>query len=344
MITPKVSRRSLLIAVPGIAVGLGSTKLLAAAAGKQLVYGYVTPGPDTWYKRDVDGFVFAAEKAGAKVIVLNSDYNAEKEIANIDSLINQGVDGMAIFTFNPNGANIAAKKCAAAGIPLVATDNVGQVLKSGFDVVAAIDFDWNAMGKDVAQYIAKNYPGEDVAVIMGLFEHIPVQMFRASFEPGVAALGKNKIVAVRDGRYDPNEAVNQAQDLVQSGQKFSVLFVFNDEMGVAVARMLKTRGLLNNPIKLITTNGAPYGIEAMKEGAIKYSISSSPGWEGMISFLALQAFVTGKSKEKNQQILLPIAPITPETIDDKTKVIPWDVDPVWLKLTEQYFPQYKGLY
>ena len=93
------------------------------------------------------------------MIVLNSDYNAEKEIANIDSLINQGVDGMAIFTFNPNGANIAAKKCAAAGIPLVVTDNVGQVLKSGHDVVAAIDFDWNAMGKDVAQLHRGELPG-----------------------------------------------------------------------------------------------------------------------------------------------------------------------------------------
>ena len=64
----------------------------------------------------------------------------------------------------------------------------------------------------------------------------------------------------------------------------------------------------------------------------------------MISFLALQTFVTGKTTTKNQQILLPIAPITPATIDDKTKVIPWDVDPVWLQLTESNFPQYKGLY
>ncbi len=190
LVTPEVSRRGFSLGFAALALGVGNAK--AFAAGKQLVYGYVTPGPDTWYKRDVDGFVYAAERAGVKVIVLNSDYNAEKEIANIDSLINQGVDGMCIFTFNPNGANIAAKKCAAAGIPLVVTDNVGQVLKSGFDVVAAIDFDWNAMGKDVAQYIAKTYPGEDIAVIMGLFEHIPVQMFRASFEPAVAATGEEQ--------------------------------------------------------------------------------------------------------------------------------------------------------
>ena len=71
---------------------------------------------------------------------------------------------------------------------------------------------------------------------------------------------------MRDGKYDPNEAVNQAQDLIQSGQKFSVLFVFNDEMGAAVVRMLKTSDLLNNPIKVITTNGAPYGDRAHEGG------------------------------------------------------------------------------
>ncbi len=49
----------------GTALGLLSAPGAASAAGKQLVYGYVTPGPDTWYKKDVDGFVFAAEKAGA---------------------------------------------------------------------------------------------------------------------------------------------------------------------------------------------------------------------------------------------------------------------------------------
>jgi len=327
-----------------MALGMVSTPATASAAGKQLVYGYVTPGPDTWYKKDVDGFVFAAEKAGAKVVVLNSNYDQDKEIANIDSLINQGVDGMAVFTFNQNGANIAAKKAAAANIPLVVTDNAGQVLKSGSPLVACIDFDWTAMGKDVANYIAKNYPGEDIAVIMGLFEHVPVQMFRSSFEPEVARLGKNKIVAIRDGKYNPDTAVNQAQDLVQSGKKFGVLFIFNEEMAAAVVRSFKTSGLLNNPIKVISTNGAPYGIDLVKEGSIKYSISSSPGWEGMISALALHAYVTGKDKKINQQIMLPITPVTTATINDKTKVIPWDVDPVWLDLTKKYFPQYNGMY
>jgi ABC-type sugar transport system substrate-binding protein len=160
----------------------------------------------------------------------------------------------------------------------------------------------------------------------------------------VEQLGKNKIVAERDGRYDPNEAVNQAQDLIQSGLKFSVLFVFNDDMGVAVVRMLKTRGLLNNPIKVVTINGSPSGIEAMKEGGIKFSISQSPGWEGMVSALALNAYLMGRNTKINQQVVLPSPPITMQNIDDKMIVVPWDQDPAWLAVTKKFFPEYTGLY
>ncbi|MEO8409225.1 MAG: substrate-binding domain-containing protein, partial [Propionivibrio sp.] len=170
------------------------------------------------------------------------------------------------------------------------------------------------------------------------------QMFRASFEAEVKKLGKNKIVAVKDGKYDPNVAVNQAQDLIESGTKFGVLFIFNEDMAAAVVRTLKTRNLLNNPIKVISSNGSPPGLELVRDGSIKYSVSSSPGWEGMISALALQAYVTSKDKTKNQQIMLPITPVNAETIADKTKVVPWEVDPVWLELTKKYFPQYNGLY
>jgi hypothetical protein len=49
LIAPEVSRRSFTVGFAAITLGVGSTALFAAPAGKQLVYGYVTPGPDTWY-------------------------------------------------------------------------------------------------------------------------------------------------------------------------------------------------------------------------------------------------------------------------------------------------------
>jgi ribose transport system substrate-binding protein len=181
-------------------------------------------------------------------------------------------------------------------------------------------------------------------MVTGIFEHIPVQMYRSTMEPRVKELGKNEIVAIRDGKYNPSVAVDQAQDLIESWLDFSILFVGNEDMAAAIIRMLDNRDLLNNPIKVIAQNGSPVGIPLVKDGSLNYTISSSPGWEGMIAFLALQSYVLGINTELNQQIMLPITPVNLDTIDDKTKVIPWEADPVWLDLTKKHFPEYNGLY
>ena len=74
-----------------------SVPMASFAAKKDSTFGYITPGPDTWYKRDVDGFVLAAKILGIRTVVLNSDYDVQKELSNIESLVTQGVEGMAIF-------------------------------------------------------------------------------------------------------------------------------------------------------------------------------------------------------------------------------------------------------
>ncbi|HBF37696.1 MAG TPA: sugar ABC transporter substrate-binding protein [Firmicutes bacterium] len=309
-----------------------------AAAPKALTFGYITPGPDTWYKCDVDGFVWAAKMLGIKTVVLNSNYDVQKEVSNIDSLITQGVDGMAVFSFNQQGAITAAQKCKEAGIPLVTVDNCGQALAGKKDIVAAVDFDWKAMGRNYAEYMAKKYPGKKVALITGMLEHLPVQMVVGSMKERMKELGKNEIVAVRDGKYDPSVAVNQAQDLVQSGTKFDILWIMNEDMAAAVIRYLKNQNLGSKYV-VIAQNGSPVGLPLVKNGDLNYTISSSPGWEGMVSLLTLNQYVKHDSKVINQQIMLPVISVTKQNVMDKTKVVPWDCDTVWIQLTKQYFPK-----
>ena len=318
----------------------------AAGAGEsesgELVFGYVTPGPDTWYRRNVDGFVHAAEMLGIETVVLNSEYDAGQEVSNIDSLITQGVDGMAIFSFNPQGAIVAAERAQEAGIPLVTIDNVGQVLLPehlDLDVVAAVDFDWEEMGYMYADYMAENYPGAKVVVIAGLLEHRPVQIINEAMSSRMAELGQNEIVEIRDGEYNPSVAVDQAQDLVQSGLDFDIIWVMNEDMAAAVIRYLEGDDLLDE-YTVIAQNGSPAGIELIQQAKLDYTLSSSPGWEGMIGAFALYHYVSGATTEMNQQIMLPVTEVTEATIDDPMQVVPWGVDPVWNDLTQRYFPEY----
>jgi ribose transport system substrate-binding protein len=322
----------LLLVGMGIAFAQGTEE---ESTGK--VFGYITPGPDTWYQRNVEGFEMGAEKDGNKVIVLNSDYDVSKEVSNIDSMINQGVDALCIFSFNENGAKIAAEKCAKAGIPMVATDSCGTVLDAKADVVAAVDFDWIEMGNSYAEWMAENHPGENFVIITGNFESVPCQLINKAMTEKAAALGKNKLIDIREGEYNPSVAANVAQDLVASGKDFSVIFVMNEDMAAAVIRTLQSSGELDN-YTVIAQNGSPAGLPLIKAGTLDYTISSSPGWEGLVSYLVLNQYVTGMSTEMNQQVMLPIMPVNSENIDDISKVVPWEINDIYWELNKSYFP------
>jgi ribose transport system substrate-binding protein len=304
-----------------------------------LVYGYISPGPDTWYQRGVDGFTFGAERDGVEVIVLNSEYSVEQELANIESLINQGVDGISMFSFNETGAIIAAQRAAEAGIPIVTTDAVGTVLEAGEPVVAEIDFDWYGMGVSYADWMAENYPGERFVILTGNFEGVPSQRINAGMSERATELGVNELVEIYDTDYNPTKAVDVAQDLVQSGEEFGIMFVMDEDMAAAVIRMLENEDLLNNPIKVIAQNGSPAGIPLLNDGKLLYTISSSPGWEGLVAYLALHNAVIGTRDEMNQHYILPVIPVNDQNVNDPHIVVPWTIDPVWWEVTYQYFPE-----
>lgn len=321
------------------AAGSPGASPACAIPGEKRTYGYISPGPDTWYQRDVDGFTFGANADGHEVVVLNSEYDAEKEIANIESLINQGVDGISMFSSTAAGAALAAKRGQEAGIPVVVTDSVGTVLTSGNDVVAAIDFDWEGMGRAYAQWMAANYPGERFVILTGFFDSPPSQLINKGMTEEAAALGQNELVTIEETKYSPDNAVSIARDLILSGEEFGLMFVMDEDMASAVIRMLRNEGYLDNPVKVFAQNGSPAGIPLLKEGSLKYTISSSPGWEGLVAYLALDNFVQGCSDAINQSFVLPVIPVTEENVDDPTAVVPWEPTDLMWDLTRTYFPE-----
>jgi ribose transport system substrate-binding protein len=303
-----------------------------------MTYGYISPGPDTWYQRDVDGFVFGAQADGHEVVVLNTEYDPEKEIANIESLVNQGVDGISMFSSTEAGATLAAKRGEEAGIPVVLTDSVGTVIANGQEHVASIDFDWYGMGVAYADWMAENYPGERFVILTGIFGSPPSEEINRGMTERAAELGVNELVTIEETKYSPDNAVTLAQDLVNSGEEFGLMFVMDEDMATAVIRMLNNEGVLDNPVKVFAQNGSPAGVPLLQEGSLKYTISSSPGWEGFVAYHALNNHVQGCSDETNQQIMLPVIPVTPDNVDDPTQVVPWEPADIYWEITQQQLP------
>ena len=308
-----------------------------AAGGK--TYGYISPGPDTWYQRDVDGFVYAAEADGNEVVVLNTEYDPEKEIANIESLINQGVDGISMFSSTEAGATLAAKRGEEAGIPVVLTDSVGTVIANGQNHVASVDFDWYGMGVAYADWMAENYPGERFVVLTGFFDSPPSQKINQGMTERAEELGVNELVTIEETKYSPDTAVSLAQDLINSGEEFGLLFVMDEDMSTAVIRMLSNDGYLDNPIKVFAQNGSPAGIPLLEEGSLKYTISSSPGLGGLRGLPRPQQLRPGLQRRDEPADHAAGHPGHPgERRQTRCRSCPGSPRDVYWDITKQYLP------
>lgn len=318
-----------------LALSLVST---LAVAEEEIVFGYISPGPDTWYLRAEEGFKWACEKLGVECISVNSNRDSNTEYSNIEYLINEGVAGIGTLSFNESGVVSCATMTQEAGIGCVVIDACGAVIKAGVDHTASVDFDWAAMGETYADYMAETYPGENYVILTGTFDSVACQVINESMQAKSEELGQNKCVDLRAGEYNPNVAADVAEDLVNADLDFSIIFVMNEDMAAAVITRLEDMGVLDQ-YHVIAQNGSPVGVSYFGQG-LDFTTATSPGWEGAIAAFALYDGLYNGA-EINKAVMCPYVAVTEENKDDPYTVIPWEPnDEVFTKLTIDYFPEY----
>jgi len=305
---------------------------------KKFKVGFISPGSDTWYLRAEEGVAWACKVAGADLIAVNSNRNYEKEQANIDYLINEGVDLIINLMWNEAGVLSTAEKASKAGIGSVLMDDCGAVLSHNIPFNASVNFDWGGMGQIYADWMKANYPGSNYVYVNGLLDSIVCQMVTESLKKATTALGSNKEVDNRLGEYNPEVAANVAQDMVNSGLDFSIIGVINEDCAAAIITRLEDMGV-KNKYHVFAENGSDTGIALLKAGKLDFTISSSPGLEGAVAvFAGIDAV---RNKKTKLQVDCPIASANTQNVDDPYAIIPWKVnDDVWSNIIKKSFPQY----
>jgi ribose transport system substrate-binding protein len=328
----------ILATVFSIALGFAGGK---RDAGKSsgIKIGYISPGSDTWYLRAEEGAKWACQKAGAQFIAVNSNRDYEKEQANIDYLINEGVNCIVTLSWNEAGSVSTAEKCAKAGIGCVVFDACGIMFNHNVNFTASVDFDWAGMGTIYADWMKAKYPGQNYVYIDGLLDSVVCQTVTTALKKATDAGGSNKQVDKRIGEYNPEVAANQAEDLVNSGLDFSIIGVINEDCAAAIITRLEDMGVANK-YHVFAENGSDTGIALLKAGKLEFTISSSPGLEAAVAVFAGIDYAINGGQTK-RKIDCPIASANTSNVSDPYAVIPWKVDEtVWTNIIKQSFPQY----
>ncbi|MDR3225140.1 MAG: substrate-binding domain-containing protein [Clostridiales Family XIII bacterium] len=264
--------------------GEGSETSAAAGDGDLTFAYFAISMSNQWLQMIQKAMEEIGKEKGFTVVNADADYDAEKQLSQMDQLITQGIDGAAVFIANEGMGQAVADKAAQAKLPIV-----GETLKiwNGEQHLLApvVDLDGNACGQKSAQWLVDNYEslGYDVsdfsetgyiAVTDATYENNATrvtgfeEIFFKAF-PGFP--DSNKFVsdgaAEANGADDADKAYKQCSAILSANPKIKkwVLFGAVDDYALGAIRAVEAAGFDGENATLVSCGGER-AVPEWKEG------------------------------------------------------------------------------
>ena len=217
-----------------------------------------------------DGAQKEADKLGYNLVVLDSQNNPAKELANVQDLTVRGTKLLLINPTDSDAVGNAVKLANQAKIPVITLDR--QASKG--DVVSHIASDNVLGGKMAGDYIAKKV-GESAKIIelQGIAGTSAARERGEGFQQAVAA-HKFNVLASQPADCDRTKGLNVMQNLLTAHPDVQAVFAQNDEMALGALRALQTAG--KSDVMVVGFDGTPDGEKAVNSGKLAATIAQLP--------------------------------------------------------------------
>jgi ribose transport system substrate-binding protein len=248
-----------------------------------------------------EGAEAKAKTLGYKLIVLDSQNDPSKELANVEDLTVRGVKAILINPTDSDAVSNAIRMANRSGIPVLTLDRGASRGK----VVSHIASDNVAGGEMAGQYISDTI-GANAKVIQ--LEGIAgTSAARERGQGFMQAVDKNKMVLLgsQPADFDRTKGLNVMENMLAANQNVQAVFAQNDEMALGALRAVQASG---KDVLIVGFDGTKDGIAAVNRGILGATIAQQPGLIGALGIEAADKVLKGESVEKN--IAVPLKVIT----------------------------------
>lgn len=271
------------ILLAGCSTSSSSPGSSTSTSTKTLTIGFVNGGTTEFHTCLQKGVQAASTKDGVKLLVENSQQDPTKELANVEDMISRRVDAIIVQTVNVDALNNGVAKAKAAGIPFFVTNVLPG---NANDILGAVTTDIVSEGHLDAGWVAKDAGGAsvDAAIIAGA-PGAGSDLMASGFQKGIPA--NVHLVANQPAMFQRAMAQNVAQNIVQAHPNLKYAFVAGEDMAFGASQAFKAAG---KNVKIVTLNGSPEGIAAVKDGTFAATVSTPAypvGYDALNNTVAL---------------------------------------------------------
>lgn len=248
----------------------GTTAASADGGGKTIAY--VSPVAAQPGQQEISfGLRAAADANGWSFRELDANLSPDRQVSHVDTLVNEGVAGIASWTLDPGAVAGAYTKANDAGIPVIGINSEGP------GVTATVWWQVDRCGEgdphqQSAQLIARARPGGKVIVMGG--PPAPAIAARVKCFREEAEKAGLEIVDQADNVRDAAAPAAQlAEDLLTKHGDVDAIWNYNDQTALGVSSAILNAGKKisdgsGEGILVFGSNGDADAIKAVREGRL----------------------------------------------------------------------------
>ncbi|MDT5339950.1 MAG: ribose transport system substrate-binding protein [Mycobacterium sp.] len=231
------------------------------------------------------------------------------QASQVDSLINQGVDGIIIVPIQADSLGPQVQTAKSKGIPLVA---VNAALNNK-DVAGNVQPDDVAAGAQEMQMMADHLGGKgNIVILQGPLGQSGEIDRTKGIEQVLAKYPDIKVLAKDTANWKRDEAVNKVKNWISGfGPQINAVVSENDDMGLGALQALKEAGRTDVPI--VGIDGIEDGLNAVKSGEF-IGTSLQNGTVELSAGLAVTNALIKKEQVNTEPVYLMPA-ITKDNVD-----------------------------
>ncbi|MBB6054323.1 ribose transport system substrate-binding protein [Tolumonas osonensis] len=247
-----------------------------------------------------DGAETKAKELGYDLLVLDSQNDPAKELANVEDLTVRGVKVLLINPTDSDAVGNAIAMANKANLPVLTLDrgaNKGTV-------VSHIASDNIAGGKMAGDFIAQKL-GEKAKIIQleGIAGTSAARDRGAGFKQAADAHSFD-ILASQPADFDRTKGLNVMENLLSGNGDVQAVFAQNDEMALGAVRALQAAG--KDKVLVVGFDGTDDGVKAVEKGMMAATIAQQPDQIGAIGVETAAKVLKGETVPANIPVPLKV--------------------------------------
>ncbi|WP_298717410.1 ribose ABC transporter substrate-binding protein RbsB [uncultured Oceanisphaera sp.] len=230
-----------------------------------------------------------AEELGYELIVLDSQNDPAKELANVEDLSVRGTKVLLINPTDSDAVTNAIRLANRADLPVLTLDRAAN----RGEVVSHIASDNVAGGLMAGDYIAEQI-GADAKVIQleGIAGTSAARERGNGFAQAVTKHGF-ELMASQPADFDRTKGLNVMENLLTGNPEVQAVFAQNDEMALGAMRALQAAN--KKDVMIVGFDGTRDGIKAVQGGRLAATIAQQPDAIGAIAVETADRILKGET-------------------------------------------------